>query len=107
MHEDIAQILFEKAGSLGASFAEVRFEDTTREFISYVNGRITSLGNQKTKGASIRVIYEGGLGFASTYDLSREGLLKALEEAVKIARSLSGSGKKTSDSRAIQEELQD
>ncbi|NAZ25874.1 MAG: TldD/PmbA family protein [Thermofilum sp.] len=94
MHEDIAQILFEKAGHLGASFAEVRFEDTTREFISYVNGRITSLGNQKTKGASIRVIYEGGLGFASTYDLSTDGLLKALEEAVKIARSLSGSGKK-------------
>ena len=94
MHEDIAQVLFERAASLGASFSEVRFEDTIREFISYVNGRITSLGNQKTKGASIRVIYEGGLGFASTYDLSTDGLLKALEEAIKIARALLGSGKK-------------
>jgi len=94
VREDVAQALFERASSLGASFAEVRFEDTTREFISYVNGRVTSLSNQKIRGASIRVIYGGGLGFASTYDLSINGLASALEEAVKVAKALAGSGKK-------------
>ncbi|MCX8179864.1 MAG: TldD/PmbA family protein [Thermofilaceae archaeon] len=94
MREDLAQHLLAEASKLGASFAEVRFEDTTRELINYVNGRVVALGYTRSKGAGIRVLYEGALGFSSTGDLTREGLLSALKEAFRAAKSLAPGDRK-------------
>lgn len=94
MFEDLAAPVLRRAGELGVKFAEVRFEDTTRELITYVNGRVAALGAQRVRGAGIRVLYNGNFGFASTANLTRESLLQALEEAVSLARAL-GSGSKT------------
>ena len=80
MLEDLARLALDEAARLGASFAEVRFEDSTRELIVYVNGRVVTLSFQRSRGAGVRVLYGGGLGFASTGDLSRE--------AVKAARAV-------------------
>jgi TldD protein len=88
MGEDIAMGAIEEAISLGASFAEVRLEDTVRELITYVNGRVVALGFQRSRGAGVRVLYGGSVGFASTCDLTREGLRAAAREAVKAARAL-------------------
>jgi TldD protein len=97
MFEDLASPVLRKAGELGVSFAEVRFEDTVREIITYVNGKITALGVSRTRGAGVRVLYGGSIGFASTSDLSRDGLVKALEDAVSIARALGEGGKRVSE----------
>jgi len=86
--EDLARLALDEAARLGASFAEVRFEDSTRELIVYVNGRVVTLSFQRSRGAGVRVLYGGGLGFASTGDLSREGILAAAREAVKAARAV-------------------
>jgi TldD protein len=88
MDKDIAMGAIEEAISLGASFAEVRLEDTVRELITYVNGRVVALGFQRSRGAGVRVLYGGSVGFASTCDLTREGLRAAAREAVKAARAL-------------------
>jgi len=88
MDKDLAMGAIEEAISLGASFAEVRLEDTVRELITYVNGRVVALGFQRSRGAGVRVLYGGSVGFASTCDLTREGLRAAAREAVKAARAL-------------------
>jgi TldD protein len=88
MDKDLASCAVEEALSLGASFAEVRVEDTIRELITYVNGRVVALGFQRSRGAGVRVMYEGSVGFASTSDFSKEGLRAAAREAVKAARAL-------------------
>lgn len=93
MFEDLANPVLRRAEELGAKFAEVRFEDTTRELITYINGRVAALGAQRVRGAGIRVLYSGSFGFASTADLSLESLLRAAEEAVRLARALGGGGK--------------
>ena len=88
MDKDLAMGAIEEAISLGASFAEVRLEDTVRELITYVNGRVVALGFQRSRGAGVRVLYGGSVGFASTCDLTREGLKAAAREAVKAAKAL-------------------
>jgi len=88
MDKDLAMGAIEEAISLGASFAEVRLEDTVRELITYVNGRVVALGFQRSRGAGVRVLYGGSVGFASTCDLTREGLRAAAREAVKAAKAL-------------------
>lgn len=100
MHEDDVKLVLEKAGSLGVQFAEVRFEESTREIISYVNGRIASMSNQRLRGVGVRVLYNGNFGFASTFDLSRDGLLSALEEAFKAARALGPGNKRLAEVEA-------
>jgi len=97
MFEDIASPVLRRAGELGVSFAEVRFEDTVREIITYINGKVTALGVSRARGAGIRVLYRGSVGFASTSDLSPEGLLKTLEEAVSIARALGEGAKRVTE----------
>lgn len=94
MDKDLARCAIEEALSLGASFAEVRAEDTIRELITYVNGRVVALGFQRSQGAGVRVMYGGSVGFASTGDFSREGLKAAAKEAVKAARALAPGDRK-------------
>lgn len=90
MLEDLARLALDEASKLGASFCEVRFEDTTRELITYVNGRVVALSFQRSRGAGIRALCEGGVGFASTGDLTKEGLVAAVREAVKAAKAAPG-----------------
>lgn len=87
MREDLAKLALDEASRLGASFSEVRFEDTVRELIVYVNGRVVTLSFQRSVGAGIRVLHDGSIGFASTSDLSKEGVLAAVREAVKAAKA--------------------
>ncbi|RXJ69050.1 hypothetical protein CS022_23960 [Veronia nyctiphanis] len=64
--------------------------------IRFVNRRSESLEMEKTfvlpvrhlwdKGAQITVIDNGGMGFASTSDLTLSGLRRALDRAMRLAR---------------------
>lgn len=93
MFEDLAEFVLKKASGEGITFAEIRFENTTREFIQYVNGRITSLSNTTLRGAAVRVLVNGNIGFSSTTEVAKERLEKALREALKAAKAL-GNGNK-------------
>lgn len=97
MREELAGRVLEEAARMGTSFAEVRFEDAARELITYVNGRVVALGFSRSNGAGIRVLYNGAVGFASTSDLTRDGLLFALKEAVKAARAVAPSDRKLAE----------
>jgi len=77
-----------EATSLGVHYAEVRFEDTIYESLTYVNGRILGIGHTRMRGAGIRVVINGSVGFASTTILSKEELVKALKEAISIAKAI-------------------
>ncbi|WP_460024105.1 TldD/PmbA family protein [Infirmifilum sp. SLHALR2] len=94
MFEDLAEFLLRRASEEGVSFADVRFEDTTREYIQLVNGRIVTLSISASRGVAVRVIREGSIGFSSTTELTREGLERALISAVKAAQAL-GKGDKS------------
>lgn len=96
MHEDLANRALAAASKWGASFAELRFEDSVRELIVYVNGRVVSQSYQRLRGAGVRVLLRGSFGFASTHDLSLGGLTSAVEEAVKAARAIGEGGKRVS-----------
>lgn len=97
MYEDLAARLLERAAALGASFAEVRFEDATSENIAVTNGRVSSLATTRRRGAGIRVLYNGSIGFSATSDLSPRGLEAALEEAYHAARALGGGDKRIAE----------
>ncbi len=88
--EDVLKKTIEEANKLGAEFVDIRVEDYNENFIMIRDGVVDEISNSIIKGAAIRVIYRGAMGFSSTNNLSEETLLKALRSAISMARSMAG-----------------
>jgi len=86
--EDLAQLAVEEALRLGASYADIRIELYQRCRIEVSKGRIERLSCGSDAGAGVRALVRGRWGFSSTTDLTREGVKKAAEEAVRSALAM-------------------
>jgi len=73
--------------STKASYADIRFVQLEEEKIVAENGILSSYNLSTDRGVGIRVLANGAWGFASTYDLREEILLKTAEKALKIAQA--------------------
>lgn len=86
MHE-LVEFAVEKAQELGASYAEARFEEKNGTEIVMKNGNPEGLGILADRGVGIRVLVNGGMGFASTNVLTKESVEEAVKKAVKLAKA--------------------
>ncbi|WP_087036620.1 TldD/PmbA family protein [Thermococcus litoralis] len=86
MHE-LVEFAVEKAQELGASYAEARFEEKNGTEIVMKNGNPEGLGILADRGIGIRVLVNGGMGFASTNVLTKESVEEAVKKAVKLAKA--------------------
>ncbi len=87
--KDIAAWALETAKLRGASLAEARIVDERNRALATKNGRISGASDSESLGIGIRVIADGGFGFAATDDLSREGVQGCAARAVEIAKASS------------------
>ena len=71
----------------GASFADARVMDIRLRDISTKNGEVGTLAETESLGIGIRVIANGCWGFASTDQLTREGVQACAAQAVAIAQA--------------------
>ncbi|MBQ8331827.1 MAG: TldD/PmbA family protein [Clostridia bacterium] len=67
--------------STGGDFAEVYGEHTRNHSIQFVDGKIDRIGDNVLSGVGIRVFKDQRTVYASTSDLSREGLLACARSA--------------------------
>jgi len=65
---------------------EVRLENTTYEYIHYLNDRVKEANINRYIGVGIRVGIGGSIGFSSTSSTDIDRMENALKEAIKIAR---------------------
>tara|TARA_Y100000589_G_scaffold88589_1_gene82818 strand:- start:4263 stop:5687 length:1425 start_codon:yes stop_codon:yes gene_type:complete len=70
--------------SLGADFVEIFLENTDNISVLVEEDFITSVSPSFGKGAGIRIFKDSRDGFVSTNDLSKEGLLKSVVQAVEM-----------------------
>ena len=85
--------ILDKTVHLGASYADVRYQDYDYELITVENKALKSYSSRRLSGVGIRVAIKGTVGYASTSDLSRKSLEKTLDNAVKAAKSIKGKKK--------------
>lgn len=76
-----AQLVIEKALSKGGDFAEIFCENTVRNSISMVNGKVDSAVSGLDFGAGIRVFDGNNAVYVYTNDMTEKGLLKAAQGA--------------------------
>ncbi|MGH9439950.1 MAG: PmbA/TldA family metallopeptidase, partial [Terriglobia bacterium] len=84
-----AQNALDTALARGATYADARVMDTRQRYLSTKNGQPGQVRESQSLGIGIRVIAEGGWGFASTEDLSRASIDATAARAVEIARATS------------------
>ncbi len=71
----------------GASFCDIRVTEAEGNSITLKNGKVEKAIPGKSKGAFLRVLYRGVWGFSSIGELRKQNYLRALETAIRLARS--------------------
>ncbi|MHA2023115.1 MAG: TldD/PmbA family protein, partial [Candidatus Thorarchaeota archaeon] len=83
--EDLATTAIEAALKVGATFADVRIENTSTTIIEISDGVSKQSMASRLKGAGIRAFIDGAWAFAQTTDLTSGGMRTTGESVAKMA----------------------
>jgi TldD protein len=83
----LADIGLNTATSLGATYCDVRINRNLNQAIFTREDRVQGITNSQSFGVGVRVIVNGTWGFASTHLTTPDGVKKATERAVAIAKA--------------------
>ncbi|HYC86300.1 MAG TPA: TldD/PmbA family protein [Chryseosolibacter sp.] len=85
--KELANVALNAARSSGASYADIRIGRYLNQFIITREDKVQNVVNTESFGTGIRVIADGTWGFASTNDVTADGIVKAAKKAVAIAKA--------------------
>ncbi|MDN5202319.1 TldD/PmbA family protein [Fulvivirgaceae bacterium BMA10] len=83
----LADVALNTAKSIGASYADVRIGRYLNQYVFTREDKVQNIVNTESFGVGVRVISKGTWGFASTHDVTPDGIKRATEEAVAIAKA--------------------
>ncbi len=84
---DLAKIALDEAEKAKVSYADIRICEITGENLTAKNGEAETVSLSKSKGFGVRVIVNGGWGFAGSIDVDADEIRRTVKKAVKIARA--------------------
>ncbi len=87
--EDLIEFAVDYAQQNGANYSEARFQSKDGTNIIVKNGELQGVSVIKDSGIGIRVLVDGGMGFASTNILEKGSIEESVEIAIKLARASS------------------
>ncbi|NNG24040.1 TldD/PmbA family protein [Telluria aromaticivorans] len=83
----LADTALNAATKAGASYCDVRIGRYLNQFIITRDLNVENISNTESSGVGVRVIANGAYGFASTNDMTPDGIANAARQAVAIARA--------------------
>lgn len=83
----MADVALNTAKSLGATYADARIGRYLNQYVFTREDKVQNVVNTESFGIGIRVIANGTWGFASTNNVTEDGIKKATNQAVAIARA--------------------
>ncbi len=83
----LADVALNAARSRGASYVDVRLGRYLNQFVITRENKVQNVVNTESYGAGIRVIANGTWGFAATSTVTTDGIARAAEQAVAIAKA--------------------
>jgi TldD protein len=87
---DLARLALDEATRRGAGYADARLLDQSREDLLVKNGQVASLEQTESRGLGVRVLVNGGWGYAATDELTSDGAAACAARAVAIGRASAG-----------------
>lgn len=86
LKKQLADIALNATRSKGATYADVRIGRYLNQFVVTRENKVQNVVNTESYGMGIRVIANGSWGFAATDKMDADGIAKAAELAVAIAK---------------------
>ncbi|TRX59470.1 TldD/PmbA family protein [Fulvivirga sp. M361] len=83
----MADVALNTAKSFGASYADARIGRYLNQYVFTREDKVQNVTNTESFGIGIRVIANGTWGFASTNNVTEDGVKKATEQAIAIAKA--------------------
>ncbi|MDL2356228.1 MAG: TldD/PmbA family protein [Pseudomonadota bacterium] len=83
----LADAALNAATKAGATYCDVRIGRYLNQFITTRDLNVENIVNTESSGIGVRVVASGAYGFASTNDMSPDGVAGAARQAVAIARA--------------------
>lgn len=83
----MADVALNTAKSMGATYADARIGRYLNQYVFTREDKVQNVVNTESFGIGIRVIANGTWGFASTNSVTEDGIKKATERAVAIAKA--------------------
>lgn len=87
MKKKMADVALNTAKSLGSSYADARIGRYLNQYVFTREDKVQNVVNTESFGIGIRVIANGTWGFASTNNVTEDGIKKATQQAVAIAKA--------------------
>ena len=84
---DLSDRSLDTAVQLGASYADVRVVHRREESIDVKSGRVEGVASGESDGFGVRVLVDGGWGFASSSILTTAEADRVAAEAIRIGRA--------------------
>jgi TldD protein len=84
---DLLELALEAARDCGATYADARLVEQESELIQTKNLAVAVFNRSDSVGLGIRVIADGGWGFASTQKLTKKAIVQCARRAVEVARA--------------------
>ena len=86
LKKQLADVALNAARGKGATYTDVRIGRYLNQFVVTREDKVQNIVNTESYGMGIRVIANGGWGFAATDKLDKDSIAKAAETAVMIAK---------------------
>ncbi len=83
----MADVALNTAKSMGATYADARIGRYLNQYVFTREDKVQNVVNTESFGIGIRVIANGTWGFASTNSVTEDGIQKATQQAVAIAKA--------------------
>lgn len=87
LNKRLAEVALNAATKVGASYADVRIGRYRNQYVFTREDRVQNIVNTESYGVGVRVIAKGTWGFASTNEVTEDGIAKAAQQAVAIAKA--------------------
>lgn len=82
----LVEIAMKRVRSAGAEYGDIRLIETTSQFINAEDRRLTGIGDRRSSGFGIRVLYKGGWGFAASAVSTPAEVRTVADLAAEVAR---------------------
>lgn len=84
---EIVRAAVDAALDSGAEYADARIVQQEQESVRVKNGSVDGVEQSDSLGIGVRVIVDGAWGFASSSDLTADGIVATVAQAVRAARA--------------------
>lgn len=85
--KDLESRVLNMAQTRGASYADVRLVNRTNQYVVVKNGKVEALEQNESQGFGVRVIAEGGWGFAASSSTEWSDVDRVVTQAIAIAKA--------------------